>query len=431
MTAKARAAAAGPAEGSLALLARERLGSLPGPANARTEALRRFEAAGLPTRRDEAWRYTPLGDLARATFAEAPAREVSPRDVPALDGAAATLVLVNGRFAPALSRLPSVPGLTVAPLAEAVRRDPALLPPPPGEDHAFAALSAALWRDGALVRLAPRATVEAPVHLVFVTVPGAGPEASHPRVYVVAGEGSRGLLVETHATVGSGPALQGLLATVALGAGAHLEHLKVIESSPEAWHVATVDTRLERDARLDSTVLTLGGRLARTETRVLLGGSGASCRLDGAWLAGQGHVEHQTSVDHAVPHGTSRQLQKGILAGKATSAFSGHVLVRPDAQKTDAHQANHNLLLSREAKAHTKPGLRIFADDVKCAHGATVGQLDDDAVFYLRTRGIGEAEARRLLLEAFLAEVVDRVGPTLRPHAAVRLKAALAREARP
>jgi Fe-S cluster assembly protein SufD len=246
--------------------------------------------------------------------------------------------------------------------------------------------------------------------VLHLAVPGSDREAVYPRTLVVALPGSRATVIETHLGAEGLPYLADAVTEIDVADGASLEHCRVEADAETAFHVATVQARLGRDARLVSNAASLGAGLARIDIGATLA-EGAECTLNGLYLGdGSRHVDHHTSVDHAAPHGTSHQLYKGILSGSARAVFNGRIRVAEGASKTDAFQANRNLLLSREALVFTRPQLEIHADDVKCTHGATIGQLDAGALFYLRSRGIGEAEARRLLLEAFVGEVIGRIG---------------------
>lgn len=390
---------------------------------ARRAAFERFRALGFPTARDEAWRHTDAARIARTRFDAAP---VAALDPPALRGAlvledpeSPILVFVNGRLAPAASRLAGLPGgARVLGLADALASDPAFLEAHLGrtaasDAHPFTALNAAFVEDGAVVHLRPGTVVEHPIQLVFLagTAGGAGaPFETHPRVLVVAEEGSQAVIVESFA--GEGMYLANAVSEVILGAGAVLAHVKVQRESTAGFHVGRTRAALGRGAGYSSTSLALGSALARNEVDVVFGGEGGSCALFGLYaVAGAQHTDNQTFVDHARPRCSSQQLYKGVLAGKARGVFNGRVVVRKDAQGTDAHQTNRNLLLTEEALVDTKPQLEIHADDVRCTHGATIGRLADDEVFYLRARGIGLEAARDILTRAFARETVARVRP--------------------
>jgi Fe-S cluster assembly protein SufD len=253
--------------------------------------------------------------------------------------------------------------------------------------------------------------VEGPLHLVLASTAGAFPTIRLPRVLVVMEPRSQASLIETTLGQGGGAYFHSVVTEVALMPGAVLDHVRIEEEGPGGFHVGSLIVRQERDASYTSHVVTLGGRLARLDLSVLLDGPGASCVLDGLYVASdEQHFDHHTFVDHRQPHGTSLQRYKGILDGRSRGVFDGRVAVRKDAQKTNAHQENRNLILSDQALAHTKPSLNIEADDVKCSHGATVGQLEEDPLFYLRSRGIDERTARSILTYAFAREMLERIG---------------------
>jgi Fe-S cluster assembly protein SufD len=397
-----------------------------GPAwlrEARRAAVARLAERGLPTTRHEDWRYTSLAPIEETAFdltAGAAPGSVGPAALEPhlIDPGWPRLVFVNGRYAPALSSGgPRPGGARVGSLTDALAGNgDGLAPDLLGEDgeldDAWTALNAAFWRDGALVRVPAGAALEAPVHLVFLTAPGEPGPATHPRSVVVLERDSRATVVETYAVAGGGTYLTNAVTRVVLADGARLEHHRVEQESGGAFHVGRTYAVQGRDSYLSSSSILFGGRLARHDVRVRLGAEGAECALRGLYvIGGRQHVDINTVVDHARPHGRSRQLYKGVLDGRARGVFSGRVVVRPGAQKTDAHQTNKNLLLSDGVEVDSKPQLEIFADDVKCSHGAADGQLAADAMFYLKSRGLGEAQARALLTYGFASEVLGRIGP--------------------
>ncbi|HEY6050680.1 MAG TPA: Fe-S cluster assembly protein SufD, partial [Thermoanaerobaculia bacterium] len=327
------------------------------------------------------------------------------------------LVFVNGRLSKELSSdaaaLPE--GVELSSMASVVRDHPDWLQPflgrhAPSEKSAFTAWNTAFFEDGAFVRIRRDAALREPVELVFIaeTEPGAGPFVSHVRNLIVADPHSEASVVETY--VGDGLSLTNAVTEVALETGAALHHYKVQRESLEAVHVQTIAATASPSSRYTSHNVALGSALARTEIGVVLDGAGAECELNGLFVGGGSqHLDTHTMIDHAKPHGSSRELYKGILDGRARGVFHGTILVRKDAQKTDAIQTNKNLLLSREALVNSTPALEIFADDVKCKHGSTIGQLDAAAMFYLQSRGIGEEDARAILTWAFAEDVVRRI----------------------
>jgi Fe-S cluster assembly protein SufD len=403
--------------------------------------LARFRALGLPTTRDEDWRFTNLAPLAGVTFGpageEAGAAARLLRDAPAPAGA--RLVFENGRFRRELSTGAPLPaGAVLASLGEALRHAPEAVRPhlgrlaPAGTPGAlpFVAANAALLEDGAYLYLPPGAVVATPIELVFVTG-GAHPVAASPRVLVVAGEGARATIAEIY--VGSGDVyLVNAVTELVLGEGAELEHVKLQDDGVHAFHVSAVFAEQAARSRLTAHALSLGAAIGRSELRARLVGEGGEVAVSGLFMADGTRVQDAFSwVEHAVPRCTTTETYKGILDGKARGVFSGRIRVLPGAQKTSARQMSSNLLLSDDAIVDTKPQLEIFADDVKCGHGGTVGQLDEAALFYLRSRGVAEAEARSLLIWAFAAEMVERVGPAaLRAQARALVAARLPAGAR-
>jgi Fe-S cluster assembly protein SufD len=391
-------------------------------ARLRREGLERFEAQSLPTVRDEAWKYTSLAPLSRATLS-APdpdrAASVTKKDLEPhllhLHGGI-TLVFVDGRFAPGLSSGPMVGGdVHLGSLAAALRDHPELVEPSLGRlvgpaSSPVAALATALFDDGAFVHLGHDACLVVPVDVLHVSTAGGGVVA--PRTLVVAGPGTRATVLERHVSLAGGgaPRLSLPVTEVLVDRHAAVEHVAWQEEAETAWHLAALSARVDRDSRFTSHAVTLGAAIARNDTSVALEAEGGEATLWGLYVVlGERHADHHTRIDHRVPHGTSREAYKGVLGGKATGVFDGRVVVHPGASGTDSRQANHNLLLSREATVDSKPQLEIFHDDVKCAHGATVGRLDEDHVFYLRSRGLPEAAAREMLVRAFARDVADRV----------------------
>jgi Fe-S cluster assembly protein SufD len=405
----------------------------------RTAAMARFAELGFPKPRDEDWKYTNVAPIVRTAFRPAEDDDddrVTEDDVAALrlSGAAGPeAVFVNGRLSPELSSLGELPrGVEILSLREALRRQPELL-----EAHlaqvasegmgAFAALNTAFFEDGALVQLAPNTALRDPIHLVFFSTNGGRPTVSYPRNLIVAGRGSQATIVESYGGADGQTYLTCSVTEVVAGEGAGVTHYTVQEEGKNAFHVGLLAARQERDSRFRDHSLALGAALARRDVRVLLAAEGAECELLGLFLAeGQQHTDTHTYIDHARPHGTSRELYKGIVDGKARGVFTGKIVVRKDAQKTDSQQTNKNLLLSREALVNSTPALEILADDVKCKHGSTTGQLDPGALFYLRSRGLSEPEARALLTYAFASDLVSRIDVApLRSRIERRLRAQL------
>jgi Fe-S cluster assembly protein SufD len=381
----------------------------------RGAALEQAHALRLPTLRDEDWRFTDLAPLYALAFkpagpAAAPAGlALEPVIAPE---ARARLVFVDGQFVPALSST-AQPGPVVTTLGAALETHASLLESNLGRhaafrDDAFRAINTAHLADGALVVVPRGATPSAPVQLVFASTQTG--VAVHPRCLVVAEPGAEVTVLEDYVGLHDGVCCVNAVTEIAVCANAHVRHIRRQQESPAAFHIATCAVRLERDASYRSVAVAVGARLSRYNLNVLQAGEGTHCQIDGLALLNERQLADTHSfVDHAHPHGTSRQLHKCVAGGHAHAVFNGRILVRPGAQRTDSSQQSRNLLLSRRAHVDTKPQLEIFADDVKCAHGATVGQLEAEELFYLRSRGLGEDAARALLTYGFAAEVVDRI----------------------
>jgi len=391
----------------------------------RQAALDRFLAGGFPTTRDEEWRHTSVAAIAKAEFVRAepvPCPAIRPQVQKRLGfGGAFTgweIVFVDGRYCSDLSSLAEIEDVHILRLADVLRRAPERLTPflskiaDGPQESPFTSLNTAFFEDGALVEIAAGATPGAAIHLIYYsTGAGAGkPSVSHPRTLIVAHRGSQATVVETYAGPEGAAYFTNAVTEVVVETGASLDHYKLDRESHAGHHVGTLSARLERDSRLADCAVLVGGGIVRNDVEVRFAGEGGECTLNGLMVSGgdQVHDAH-TVIDHAVPHCTSRELYKGILNGRSRGVFKGRVVVQKNAQKTDAQQTNKNLLLSREALVHSTPQLQILADDVRCKHGSTTGQLDAQALFYLRSRGIGEAEARRLLTYAFASDVVSRI----------------------
>lgn len=371
--------------------------SLPGLRDFRRAAIARFADTGFPTGREESWRFTDVTPIVETPF-RFPAGEAEVPEVDLPDGP--RLVFIDGRYAPALSAPPS--------FASSLAAAPEIVEPYLERDgHAFSALNEAFFVDGAVVRV-PRGLAAGTLHVVFLSSARPEPFVVHPRVLIEAEEASSIVIVESH--VGGGVHLTNAVVDVGIADGASVELCKLQREGAEAYHVARIQVRQGRDSRFVSHSVSLGAAIARNDLGVVLDGPGADCTLNGLYeLTGRQLSDHHTSIDHAKPNGTSRELYKGILDGKSRGVFDGRIVVRPDAQKTNAVQTNKNLLLSDGALVNTKPQLEIHASDVKCRHGATIGKLDPDVLFYLRSRGLGLPEARRLLIHAFACEVLDPI----------------------
>ncbi len=386
------------------------LGGSPALVALRDTAIERFGALGFPTTHNEDWKYTNLAPMLRAGFepaAHVPAeRAAAALSGPFTDLGGPRLVFVNGRPAPELSRLPEASGVRVRPLSEAQALGGAALI----DNNALVALNTAFFEDAAVIEIAAGAVLEQPLQLVFISAPEGRRAMVFPRVLIVAERGSQAQIVETYVSLGEGEHFTGAVTELYAGDGAVIDHYKLQSENTGALHYGMLAARLGANAQLASHNIALGAALARNEIVSVLDGEGANAELDGLYVTtGRQHVDNHTTLEHAQPHTTSHELYKGILDGRSQGVFHGRIIVRPEAQKTDAIQRNKNLLLSETAVINTKPQLEIYADDVKCTHGATVGQVDADAVFYLRSRGIALADARALLTYAFTADVIGRI----------------------
>lgn len=385
-------------------------------AELRRGALARLRETGIPTRRHEDWKYTDMRAVAQTPFGVADPASGGASSLVELDATTAVgarIVFVDGVLDRSRSDLAGLPaGMTAAPLSEAGATAQALLAGPLNADtpRAFPLLATAFLGHGVVLRVAAGAVVETPVELVFVATQHDEPRASHPRVVIEVGELAQATVIERYMGVPEVTYLTNAVVDVALAAGAQLDHVKVQLEGSQALHVESLGVQQERDSRFRSHQLALGGAVARTELVARLDGSGADCTLRGLYLGkGKQVLDQHTTLEHAEPHATSNQLYKGILDGASRGIFTGRVIVRRRAQKTAAEQANKSLLLSDDAIANTRPQLEIYADDVKCAHGATIGRLDDEQLFYLQARGIGKREARALLGFAFANDIVAGV----------------------
>jgi len=375
----------------------------------------RFEALGLPNRHQEDWRFTRLKNIEDREFAPPPL-VASRVDVSSWrrDGAH-VLVFIDGLFSPDFSRIDDLPdGVVITNLLLATASDSGIVKRhlgslAPIQDHPFAALNTAVLADGAVIHVPPGVKVERPIQLLFITGPSTRATVCAPRILIVAGERSGVTIEERHMGTG-GAALTCPVSEIVVEAGAAVRHVVVQDESPDTQHLATRHVILGPESRYAAQSVSLGGGLVRTDMQVVLNGRDAEASLDGLYLTdGKQQADSHLTLRHKAPNCRSHQLYKGILAGSSRAVFTGRIVVEQDAQKTDATQSNRNLILSDDAVANSNPQLEIFADDVRCTHGSTVGRLDDEAVFYLRSRGIGREEARRLLTLAFAAEILDRI----------------------
>lgn len=400
-------------------------GALPGARtrwvrDLREQALEHFTALGFPTTRLEDWKYTSVAPIERAAFKPAlrAANGVAAAELEALgfEGLEVhRLVFVDGHYSEALSSAGRLPdGALVTSLAAVLERGPERVEPylsrhAPTDKHALAALNAAFFADGACIVLGRNVTIDKPIHLVFLST-RQGEEHMLPlRNLVVAGEGSRASVIEHYVGFTEARYFTSVVTEVVAAPASQVEHYRLQRESLKAFHVGGLYVHMEKDCRFTANAVDLGGLLVRNDVRGVLDAPGAVCVLNGLYVVdGRAHVDNHTLIEHAKPYGTSREFYKGVLDGRARAVFNGRIVVHPDAQHTDAQQENRNLLLSEDAEVDTRPQLEIYADDVKCSHGATVGNLDADALFYLRSRAVDEQAARDLLTYAFANDVLAR-----------------------
>ena len=401
---------------------------------ARRQGLDRFARLGFPSRRSEDWRYLDLQPLERQPLLPGAAPQTQP---PAMldelrlptGRSQAWFVLVDGRaLAGHPRRMALPPGVWCGPMSVALMERPDLvraLLESCERDHPFASLNAAFFASGFVLDVAPGVVIDRPIEFLHLATDAGA--SLHTRSLVNLGAGSRATVIETYA--GGGKYWRNDVAVWRLGDGASLTRVALVEESPEAVHLGEVTATLGAGAKLDACALLLGGGTVRHEASVTIAGNDAECRYDGAFVvAGREEANIVTAIDHAATGGTTSELVKGVAAGGGHGAFQGKIVVREGAQQTDARQTSRNLILGRRAAIDTKPELEILADDVKCAHGASVGELDEAALFYLRARGIPTDEARRLLVEGFLREPIEGVAdPAIREHLLHRLSLRLAR----
>lgn len=387
----------------------------------RREALDRFAKLGVPTTKHEDFRFTNLRGLVDAEFGVAPRPSVEAARA-AIDGApfadlgCPRAVIVDGHFVRELSTIPAEnDGPRVVSFADALNDMPEVV-----EAHfarhadiganAFNALNTAFARDGLVVHVPNRAVVEEPIHILSVTTGGDAPIATHGRYLIVAGTSSQVTVVETHVSAASRSYLTNPVTEIVAGADAHVDHYRIQAEGPNGYHVGSTHTWQDRDSVTSTHTISVGGRMARNDAVATLGGVAGEANLNGLYLVGDGeHVDNHTTLVHAAENCSSREVYKGVLDGAARAVFHGRIVVEKDAQETDSYQTNNNLLLSKDARVNTKPQLEIYADQVKCSHGATIGQMDADSVFYLRSRGIERAAAEGMLIYAFASEVLDGV----------------------
>jgi Fe-S cluster assembly protein SufD len=386
----------------------------------RQSGFARFAEVGFPTTHDEDWRFTNISEIAKANFKLAPADAELPSvdDIEDLHvpGVACQLVFIDGRFAPSLSLLKELPSrVVVRSLQQQLAESPGAIEAHLGrylniQRDAFCALNTAFIEDGAYIHIRKGTVLEEPVYLLFVSTEQDGPVMTHPRNLIVAEENSQVTVIEDYVSLNGGAALSNTVTELVAGDNSNVAHFMIEREDTRAYNISTLRIQQGRGANVASHSLLLGGAIVRNNVHPVLAGEGGDCLINGLYIGGGKQLlDNYMLVEHASPNCASRQFYNGILEGTAHGVFHGRIIVHKDAQKTDAKQTNRNLLLTDQAQIDTKPQLEIYADDVKCTHGATIGQMEENALFYLRSRGIDELSARRLLLGAFAGECVERM----------------------
>ncbi|MCB9479595.1 MAG: Fe-S cluster assembly protein SufD [Deltaproteobacteria bacterium] len=391
-------------------------------AELRRKAIDDFQRQGFPTTKNEWWRDTSVKAIVESDFRDADGSPDVPKplvNAATLEGAIGghRVAFVNGKFSDELSHIGALPeGVFVGRLSDFAKAHPdkfeqLLAQTAKTDDAPFAALNTAFWRDGACVFVPKGQSIDETVHIVYLTQTNGHATIDHPRNLIVLEDDAKADVIEHY--VGMDKCLayfNNVVTEVVMGERAFLDHLKLQQESPCAFHVATMEIRQRGKSNFATNSISLGGRLVRNDFSTALDGEFIESTMDGLFLVdGEQHVDHHTKIDHLMPNCHSFETFKGILGGKSRGVFNGRIYVEKDAQKTDAKQTSRNLLLSKDATANARPQLEIYADDVKCTHGATIGQLDSNALFYLRSRGIGEAEAYKILVYAFAGDMIHRI----------------------
>lgn len=408
---------------AFATLTERRIGDASWVKRLRENGMERFEQLGFPSVEAEEWKYTNLSPLSKTQFETAVETTPSTLDKSELEpffyaeASGSRLAFVNGIYNQELSSVEALPqGVVAENLANALSGEHAevvrerLARYADFNANSLTALNTAFVSEGAFLFIPKGVRVEAPVHLLFLAAPQTAQALSHPRVLIVAESGSEATVIESYGSASDSRYWTNTVVEIVLEAGARLEHYRVQRESLKAFHTATTEVEIGADGSFNTTAIMLGAELSRHDINVSMSSRGAECWVDGLYIVGDGqHTDTHSLIDHAQPHCTSHQLYKGILDGKSRAVFNGKVFVHEGAFQTDAMQTNRNLLLSNEARVDTKPQLEIFADDVKCAHGATVGQLEEEELFYLISRGLNPELAQNLLTYGFAEEVINKI----------------------
>lgn len=399
----------------------------------RRDALQRFVTQGFPTQRDEDWKYTNLRRLESRHFVPAESTLGRVDESQWIAGAGMRIVLLNGHAHAALSTIsPQPPGVTLLTLAQWAEHAPgevaSFLVQQASGSSAFESMNHAFGDDGVVIEIGESVRVDQPIYVVHQWSGGASSVMSHPRIFVRAAANSQCTVIEHYIGAVDAEVLTNSVVTLEIGAGARVTHYRLQQESPRSFHIGSVAAHMARDSRYDCQDIALGGSLARTRIVATLQGPGAEANLHGLFIPGSTqHIDTYTLVDHVAPHTRSNEEYRGIADGRGRGVYRGKVIVRKDAQKIDSRQSSRNLLLSPTAEIDTRPELEIYANDVKCSHGATTGQLDANSLFYLRSRGLSESQARTLLIRAFAESILSTIElPSLRAHVEQQLNARFA-----
>jgi Fe-S cluster assembly protein SufD len=384
----------------------------------RQEGFARFSETGFPTTHDEDWRFTNISPISQTAFEIAPRTRIDGSEVEklGLSGFQCLLVFVNGRYLAELSRIPNLgQGVKISSLAQQISTDSAAVEKYLGQylnfqRDSFAALNTAFIEDGVYVHVSKNTVARTPIYVLYVSAPGSAPAMDNPRNLIVVDENAEATVVEDYVSLGDGPAFSNAVTELVAGPNAVVSHYMLVREAALTYNVSTLRIQQERSSNVATHSLLLSGAILRNNVHPVLAGEGSECLINGLFMVNSGqHMDNYMLVEHAAPHCSSRQFYNGVLNGQGHGVFHGRIIVHKDAQKTDAKQTNRNLLLSDDAQIDTKPQLEIYADDVKCTHGATIGQVEENALFYLRSRGLDEASAKHLLLLAFANECLDRM----------------------
>lgn len=380
----------------------------------RKSAVAKFEDLGFPTETNEEWRFTNIDPITQSQFSLPSRRNINDLKAAKLDGFT-NIVFVNGYYAPELSATPLPNDIRITNLANALDSKQASLERHLAnyakyENQCFTALNTAFMTDGALIHLPKGTTLQEPIHIQFISTSNGEATISYPRNLVIIEPDAKATIVEEYIGNGESGYLTNSVSEIVVGENSTLNHYKIQREQVNAFHISTLQVSQARNSSFSSNVLSFGGAIVRNSLNVALEKEGSECILNGLYMVtGTQLVDNHTEIQHIKPHTISRELYKGILDGKSRAVFNGKIIVRPDAQKTDALQVNKNLLLSDGGLVNTKPQLEIFANDVKCKHGATIGQLNKDAIFYLRSRGIDYEQARKIIIYAFANEMITHI----------------------